>query len=340
MKKLLTLTGAGVVRGGMTGSERRPLYLLALETGLRANELRSLTRAAFDLNDSAPTVTVAAGYSKRRRTDTPPLRPALAAELRGHLASNQPAALAFSAPGNPTFTRMFQFDIGAAGIVYRNKDGRVADFHALRHTFISNVTRSGVYPKIAQSLARHSTITLTMDKYSHTLVGEQADALKGLPDLTGPIANETKKTGTDGRGEGNHLADHSAFSGRQQSADVDFCRLHGCDENTGEKAILTPEISSISPEISGVKIEEASPGFEPGMTVLQTVALPLGDEAVRESITASKCYRAGPEVSIPRPFHRTPAARDLRLFPSSVIRRLHSSRAVTNPDTVTFPARR
>ena len=39
-------------------------------------------------------------------------------------------------------------------------------FHALRHTFITNLARSGVHPKTAQSLARHSTITLTMDRYS------------------------------------------------------------------------------------------------------------------------------------------------------------------------------
>ena len=45
--------------------------------------------------------------------------------------------------------------------------GRVADFHSLRHTFISNLAASGVHPKVAQQLARHSTITLTMDRYSH-----------------------------------------------------------------------------------------------------------------------------------------------------------------------------
>jgi len=60
----------------------------------------------------------------------------------------------------------------------------VADFHSLRHTFISNLARGGVHPKVAQSLARHSTITLTMDRYSHTLVGEHADALAVLPDLS------------------------------------------------------------------------------------------------------------------------------------------------------------
>ncbi len=45
--------------------------------------------------------------------------------------------------------------------------GRVFAFHALRHQFISNLARGGVHPKEAQLLARHSTISLTMDRYTH-----------------------------------------------------------------------------------------------------------------------------------------------------------------------------
>ena len=51
-------------------------------------------------------------------------------------------------------------------LAYRNQQAHVADFHALRHTFITNLAESGVHPKLAQELARHSTITLTMDKYT------------------------------------------------------------------------------------------------------------------------------------------------------------------------------
>jgi len=38
---------------------------------------------------------------------------------------------------------------------YRDAAGRVADFHALRHTYISRLVRSGVNVKVAQELARH-----------------------------------------------------------------------------------------------------------------------------------------------------------------------------------------
>jgi len=82
-------------------------------------------------------------------------------------------------------------------LAYRDHSGRVADFHALRHTFISNLAQGGVHPKDAQGLARHSTITLTMDRYTHTTRGKLASALEALPDLRhGPAVETLKATGT------------------------------------------------------------------------------------------------------------------------------------------------
>ena len=112
-------------------------------------------------------------------------------------------------------------------------EGRVADFHSLRHTFITNLARSGVHPKAAQTLARHSTITLTMDRYSHTLIGEQAEAVKGLPDLTGPVVDERRKTGTDDRPGETHLACTLTFPKRKQSAKVDSGGLSVCGASGG-----------------------------------------------------------------------------------------------------------
>ena len=78
-----------------------------------------------------------------------------------------------------------------------SRDGRIADFHSLRHTFITNLVRGGVQPKVAQQLARHSTITLTLDRYSHVLAHEQADALLSLPDLADSPTPQIRATGTD-----------------------------------------------------------------------------------------------------------------------------------------------
>jgi hypothetical protein len=63
--------------------------------------------------------------------------------------------------------------------------GRAYDFHALRHQFISDMVAAGVHPKDAQALARHGTITLTMDRYAHVRTANLRAALDRLPDLAG-----------------------------------------------------------------------------------------------------------------------------------------------------------
>ena len=66
---------------------------------------------------------------------------------------------------------------------YQDSQGRFADFHSLRHTFITNLARANVAPKTAQALARHCDIRLTMDVYTHVEQEEQATAIRGLPSL-------------------------------------------------------------------------------------------------------------------------------------------------------------
>ncbi len=214
--RLLDRTCNGLDRKGMTGPERALAYRVAVETGLRSAELRSLKRASFDLDGDPATVTVLADYSKRRRQDRLPLRPELVAELRPFLATMTPATQVFKLPKDrKEAAEMFQADLEAAGIPYRDDAGLVADFHALRHTFITNLARSGVHPKVAQSLARHSTITLTMDRYSHTAIGEEVDAVAKLPDLSAAGRQELRATGTDDANAGQkNLASCLALSER------------------------------------------------------------------------------------------------------------------------------
>ncbi len=64
----------GPARFGLGGDDRAMLYRMAVGTGFRLNELRSLTPRSFDLDAGPPTVTVEAAYSKRRRRDVQPSR--------------------------------------------------------------------------------------------------------------------------------------------------------------------------------------------------------------------------------------------------------------------------
>ncbi len=197
-RRILETIRTGPTRFGITGPQRALLYRLAVETGFRAAEIRSLVARSFDLGGDPPTVTVAAAYSKRRRVDTQPILPTLASEV-GNLLGDLPSdAPLFDLPRPDHVVKMFRADLQDTGIEYRDEDGRLLDFHALRHTFISNLIRGGVDPKVAQSLARHSTITLTMDRYSHTVMGQQAQALRALPDLSeNGLETSQRATGTD-----------------------------------------------------------------------------------------------------------------------------------------------
>jgi len=182
----------------MSGPQWAMLYQVAVETGLRRAELASLTRALFDLNGDQPTVTVAAAYSKNRRADTVPLRITTAEALRYFLADKMPRARAFNMPPRRHNVAMLCVDLKAAGIPYRDEDNRVADFHALRHTCGSWLAAAGVHPKVMQGIMRHSTITLTMDKYTHPFKNDQAEGIAKLPDLSDPGCESMAATGTNG----------------------------------------------------------------------------------------------------------------------------------------------
>ena len=82
----------------------------------------------------------------------------------------------------------------------RDEAGRVLDFHSLRHTCGSWLAARGVHPKVIQRIMRHSTITLTMDRYTHLFKGDETAALATLPDLSGSPSGVQRATGTDGEG--------------------------------------------------------------------------------------------------------------------------------------------
>ena len=201
-RRLLAVAEQGPAHHNMTGHERALVYRLALETGLRANEIRQLTVAAFDF--STCIVTQVSAYTKNRKLAEMDLKPEMAAEIEAFLAGKPLDAAAFAMPCTPS--RMFKADLDAARatwvaeartdgereerersdfLAYRDDRGRFADFHALRHTFITNLARAGVHPSDAQALARHSSIELTLNHYTHSLRRDHKQIINALPDLTG-----------------------------------------------------------------------------------------------------------------------------------------------------------
>ena len=169
-----------------------------------AGELGSLTVDSFELDGPVPVVVVAATISKRRKVDRQPIPAVLLPLVRGFLAGR--SGVLFPGKWWKRASEMLQVDLEAAEIPYTDGQGRQADFHALRHGYVTGLARAGVKPAFLQKLARHSTIKLTLDVYTHLEEQEVAAALEGAyapsmrlsihPNLT--ETHEEAQASTDG----------------------------------------------------------------------------------------------------------------------------------------------
>jgi len=218
MRYLLETTRAAKTRYKMDGYQRSLVYLFACESGLRANEIRTLQVSSFDFKHN--TLTVIAGHSKHRREDVLSMRPETAALLQEFFQERNklPNASAFNIPSRTA--DMIRADMTEARqkwleqakdspeeykrreessfLKAETPDG-ILDFHCSRHTTGSLLAAAGVHPKTAQDIMRHSDINLTMSMYTHTLRGQVQTALGQLPDLSQPSkdSQKAKATGTD-----------------------------------------------------------------------------------------------------------------------------------------------
>ena len=212
LRRLLETTRRGPERFGLTSYERSLLYWLAAETGLRANEIRTLTVKSFNFPDS--TVTVDAAYSKHRQQDTLPLKAALQVALQNYLANKLPTVKVFYVTDKTC--DMLKADLADAGIAYKDAAGCCFDFHAFRHTFITNLREAP--PRVAQALARHKSSAMT-DRYTHIGLHDERAALDCLPDLTQPSSESQQavKTGTD-----DNFLSKSCFQGARRRTPVNI----------------------------------------------------------------------------------------------------------------------
>ncbi len=204
----------------LAGPDRAILYRVAAESGLRLSELGSLTPESFDLDADQPTITVKAAYSKHRREDVQPIRADLAEALKAWLDGKPDGQPVFALPAKMSLAIRSDLRRAKARWIretpdrkerrerrdsdflnYVDSEGRYADFHSLRHSYVTALVKGNVAPRVAQSLARHSTITLTMDRYSHLATGDAAKGLDALPNLGKPEPKQetAKAEGTTGR---------------------------------------------------------------------------------------------------------------------------------------------
>ncbi|MDB5310437.1 MAG: hypothetical protein JWO38_4639, partial [Gemmataceae bacterium] len=201
------------------GRERGLIYKTLVLTGLRRNELRTLTVGQLDLAPGAAFLQLDAADEKSREGNAVAIRDDLAADLRRWLDDKLAAAqttarerddlipvrlpadtLVFEVPAG--LVRILDRDLKAASIPKRDDRGRTVDVHAMRTTFGTLLSKTGTSPRTAQAAMRHSDIKLTMGVYTDPRLLDVRGAVDRLPALPLPdgsiptAAGAIRPTGT------------------------------------------------------------------------------------------------------------------------------------------------
>ena len=172
-------------RFGMPATSRHTLYRTAIQTGLRSNELRSLTHRNLHLDATRPYLICKAGATKNRKDARQYVQVEPTNEFRVFITGQAPMERVFNLPHESSKARMLRNDLALAReawlseaendpqekrrreqsdlLAAPNHEGESIDFHALRHTCGAWLAMTGAHPKVVQIVMRHSTITLTMD---------------------------------------------------------------------------------------------------------------------------------------------------------------------------------
>jgi site-specific recombinase XerD len=266
-----TTTRQAGIRFGMSGLERALLYATAIQTGLRSNELRALTRASLSLSSKQPFVSVDARHTKNRKRAKQYIQPELAIELQNHTRHKAGAAPVFSMPSKYRVADMLRADLAEARGAWlqsftdpqerieadasdflRAVDSQTEnlDFHALRHTTATWLIQAGADVKVVQSVMRHSTIKLTLDLYGHLFEGAEAEAVSMLRDrFTDPSRSTQRATGTD---------EVMATPGTQKNFKPVRNPAISCETESGQKAHFRADAESHEPRFPNENIGNSS----------------------------------------------------------------------------------
>jgi integrase len=176
LDKLFAAARAGKRSHLLSGEERFWLYWLAIESGLRAGELASLT----PMNFQGDVVIIRATISKNRKLTQQPLRRDFLDELRPWVELHDTDQRLWPGKWFRRAAEMLRVDLETAGIPFETDKG-ICDFHSLRAVYVSGLAAAGVDIKSLQTLARHSTPVLTMNVYAKSHSETLAAAVEKLP---------------------------------------------------------------------------------------------------------------------------------------------------------------
>ena len=166
------------------GHQWYTIYILATFTGMRQGEILGLQISDVDLDNGIIQVrhqltnirgeglTITRPKTEKSRRPITIPKTALKA-LKGHLKFVEGDLIFTTRSGKPisprNIVRHFKSVIEREGLPEIR-------FHDLRHTHASLLLEAGVHPKVVQERLGHSSISLTLDTYSHVIPSLQSEA--------------------------------------------------------------------------------------------------------------------------------------------------------------------
>lgn len=184
-------------RQAMSGADRAMFYALLYATGLRRGELAKAESSWIQFQEGgAGEIFIPGTMTKNGKPATQPLMAWMVEKLRDWPAMKRPGLLFPDLPRDTI--KMFHRDREAARAAWAalaKKPAAIAEreqsaflayeapegvlvLHSLRHGYSSALLASGADLKLVQTLTRHSTIQLLVDRYGHASENRRSDAVE------------------------------------------------------------------------------------------------------------------------------------------------------------------
>lgn len=171
----------------MTGKERAILYLAALQTGFRAQELASITPACCFLDDELPFIRIDCRISKRRTYDEQQIQPELAKLLSELCENKEEDERLWGSSWWRRAKEMLYADLPPE-VTRETRHGHLF-FHGTRHTFNTRVFKSISSMALGMKVTRLSSIAL-VERYFKPEAEEIRSTIRKLPTAKLPDVDE------------------------------------------------------------------------------------------------------------------------------------------------------
>ncbi len=222
----------------LASGPRRVVYMAAMLTGLRRAELAALQWGDVHLDGPRPFLAVRASTTKNHKSAMIGLRDDLATELRKLRPADASPADWVLRKLMPGMDRM-RADLKSARIEAIDAQNRRIDFHSLRKTFNTNLSRAGVSEQVQMEAMRVTDRRLIDKTYLDRSLLATAEAVESLPRFGAGLATAEKAAQNHAQSLVQTCPNVSPVVHDDESRDEPKVR------KTTEKTVVCPQLSLV-----------------------------------------------------------------------------------------------